>query len=129
MGRCIFCGQEAGMLRKKHVKCECSYKSGFNKMAELVRDVITLSANFDELDPLLNQICHDTFNQQRKQEAILSGWDLSINHFLEDGVLSAEEEVKIDKFMKHFKFNLDDLDKNNSYTRIVHAKLEKLTAN
>jgi hypothetical protein len=76
---------------------------------------------------MLNAICHDTFNQDRKQEAIINGWDLSIENFLEDEILSADEEDKIEQFIKHFNLTIDDLDKNNSYTKVVQAKLKKLT--
>ena len=126
MGNCIYCGQKAGMLKKKHDKCERNYKSGFNKMVEQVKDVITFRSGYNEINPFLNAICHDTFNQYRRQEAILTAWDLAVEYFLEDGVLSVDEEDKIEKFMKHFNLNMDDLDKNNSYSKVVQAKLEKL---
>ncbi len=123
MGKCIFCNQWAGLLQKKHDKCDKKFRNGFYKIAELVNDMIIFGAGYDEIDILVDQIARDTFNQNRKREAILRGWDSSVGKFLENGVLSVEEEKKINIFQDYFKFSAAELNQNNSYLKVVQSKI------
>ncbi len=123
MESCIYCGQRAGLLKKKHDECDIKHRSGFHKIADLINDVIIFGAGYDEIDILVDQIAKETFNKDRKREAILSGWDSSVGKFLEDGVLSIDDEEKVAIFLNNFSFSPKELNQNKSYLKLIQSRI------
>jgi hypothetical protein len=51
----------------------------------------------------------------------LQGWSSAVETFLDDGVLSAEEEANVENFQSFFSLSQDELNYDGSYTKIVEA--------
>lgn len=125
MGTCIYCGNKAGFLKKLHKECELKFISGKYKLIDLVFNSITGDSNFDLLDQEVSNLAENNFiiDQELVTRQFIWGFDRAVNAFLEDGVLCVEEENKLSKFLDHYNFGQDKMDKNGSMQKIVKASI------
>lgn len=124
MGICIFCGQKAGFLKKKHKECELYYCAGKHNIVESVSAAITQTSDFDNLDNEIKIIAATNHIMAIDMTGLyIKGFDNAVDSFLDDGVLSLEEENKIEKFRTHYDFDQDILDKNGSLQKMVKASI------
>lgn len=124
MGNCIYCGQKAGFLKSKHKDCESNYFDGKNKIIENICTVITKDSDFDNLENKIKEIAEK--NYIKPDEIIdlyTKGFDNAVDSFLDDGILTTEEEDKISKFKTHYNFEQNVIDKNGSLQKVVKAAI------
>lgn len=122
MGTCSYCGKKAGFLKKAHKECEKKYQEGRFKYIELVRTGIVDNKDFEELEKEIKDLKETAFiNDIHIPELNVRGFDKALLDFLEDGVLSVEEEERICGFMDHFNLGQSDLDKHGSYMKMSMA--------
>lgn len=125
MGNCIFCGEKAGFLKSKHKECVEKYNDGKRNIIRAIVESITTTSNFEQLEILINQIAKSNFIKLDDITNLYTcGFDNTIEQFLEDGILSIEEEEKISKFKEYFsRFDQMVFDKNGSLQRVVKASV------
>lgn len=93
MGTCHYCGQPAGFLRSKHSECAEKYRHGWTAMIDLARTSALGDSIPDNLEAQLVEIGKDHYVPDgRAREALVSGWEKAVEHFLEDGKLDRAEE-------------------------------------
>lgn len=124
MGNCIYCGRKAGFLKSKHKECEINYHDGRKKIIESICSAITNDLDFIRLE---NEIRTIAERSNIKPDNIVSlyikGFDEAVDSFLDDGILTTEEEDKIAKFKSHYNFEQDIIDKNGSLQKVVKAAI------
>lgn len=119
MGKCQYCGHDAGLLRKKHPNCEQRYLTGKSEIIGLVPENI-----FGEERPLrfldsLKVIATENFiSMEDLRELIIEGWENAVEKALEDNILSIAEEEKLLGFATELQFKQDELDRNGAYARV-----------
>lgn len=122
MGDCIYCGNPAGFLRKKHPECEQKYTEGWTQMVDYSRDTALGVKPLDSLVPTITKVASTSFvPPERIREAMTRGWSQAVSKFLEDNILQEDEEHKLVEFMNRFKFDQQSLDADGSYTKVVKA--------
>jgi hypothetical protein len=122
--RCIYCGKKVGSLKNKHIECEKKYLEGKNQIVDIIRDSILFGSDYKEIDDLITIIAKENYIKNEKlNESILIGWDNAIRKFIDDGNFSSDVDTNIAKFNTHFNFSKDELDKNNSYQKIIQLFL------
>lgn len=124
MGNCIYCGQKAGFLKSKHKDCESNYFDSKNKIIENICTAITKDSDFDNLENKIKEIAEK--NYVKPDEIIdlyTKGFDKAVDSFLDDGILTTDEEDKISKFKTHYNFEQNVIDKNGSLQKVVKAAI------
>ena len=100
MGTCRYCNQSAGFLRKQHGPCRDLHTAGILEMTQLAAQAAgTSSFNETALRTTLQAIA----NRARAtpddiSQAIASGFAQGVNHALQDGTLTQEEETNLQTF-------------------------------
>ncbi|MDD2715202.1 MAG: hypothetical protein PHW04_04845 [Candidatus Wallbacteria bacterium] len=146
MGLCIYCGKEAGWFRKRHKECEAEFQA--KKEAEEVRKEVERikterlmqetklketgilkeyrqqalmqlhSENYD--DDKLNEISKEISDKPAQYQQLVSAFESAVDDFLDDSILTNEEEKKLVNFINHFQLNVG---KNPMYIQCAKAAI------
>lgn len=122
MGICKFCGQKAGLFKSVHKECVEANDSGKFTIVDKVSQAILGTTDFSVFDTEINNIAQNAFiNKEELNELYGLGFDNAVEAFLDDGVVSPEEEQKIANFKNHYNFGENTLDGRGSLQKIVKA--------
>lgn len=122
MGICKFCGQKAGLFSSSHKNCENSYLNGKREIVNKISNAINSETEFSNFDLEIQKFAVSSFIKKEELPELYGlGFDKSVEDFLEDGVLSEDEEQKIKAFKSHFNFEQNILDKKGSLQKVVKA--------
>lgn len=129
MGNCTYCGKPAGFLRSKHAECEQLHlqrqhvsEEGKERIAAEVSRVIKGTEGFAKLEKTISEVEKTSFVPSAERTALLiKAWEVSVDQFLEDGVLDEAEEKRLVEFTNHFALSHSDLDKNGALTKTTKA--------
>jgi hypothetical protein len=119
MATCPYCGKEAGLFRKFHQECQDRYTEGRARMISMVADAITSGGNLAVLGKELEQ--KSAVTTAPVKEALVLGWERAVDRFLDDDVLSEDEEEALDSAMTHFDLSAEELTANGSLIRVVQS--------
>ena len=100
MGRCRYCGENAGFLRSQHGECGERHDEGVRRMTDLVAEAATASDfSRDALVRSLESIADVARADAGTVDAAISGgWSLAVEDAMSDGVLSEAEETRLKEF-------------------------------
>ena len=127
MGKCRFCGEQAGFLRKLHKECKLKNDEKIRKHVEATIQIKSTIENAGvkgcDLSDLENEINEfsETYNldEYAIKETIISGWEHAVERAFDDGILTDEEESNLIKIAEHFSLSRAELDRNELFTKIV----------
>lgn len=124
MGKCIYCGEKAGLFKSKHKDCEAKHENGKAQFIEIIRNSIESDEDYSSLPAKLSSIEEQSFiSTELKEELIANGFDSAIESFLEDGILSEEEEQRALEFKEKLGLEQGVIDRNGSYTKLSMASV------
>jgi hypothetical protein len=124
MGKCIYCGESAGFLRKKHKECELKFTQAQNEYVELIKSSILEETDFNDIDKGLQNIRQSSYlTENLHNDLTTKAFDLAVEEILDDGILSAYEEHRVVDFIDNFKVNQDVLNRNGSFTKLRMASI------
>lgn len=124
MGRCDLCGQDAGMLRKRHKECESRHNEGIASIIAFACDAALGKSSVDALPDQAKHISDGAFISQDSIAGLYAtGFERAVRAVLEDGVLSEQEEQQLAAFMKALTLSQKELDASGAYTTMVKASL------
>lgn len=121
MGNCNLCGQPAGLFRSSHAECVSRKNDGVVRMVDLVKASI-LNGTSKNLPTTLRGIAHESYISETEiSEYLVSGWEATVDHFLNDGALDKEEELSLLAFVDSFQLPQDTLDRKGAFARMAEA--------
>jgi hypothetical protein len=124
MGICKYCGENAGFLRKQHKACHEKYLKGWNTIINKVTDTISEKTDFKSLEKNVELIASESFVKKESYPILLvKGFDNAVEKFLEDGIISEEEENRVSDFKDHFNLSQDQIDETGSWTKMVQGSI------
>ncbi len=122
MGSCKYCGAGAGLLRKFHAECQQKYDAGWKLMTSAAAEAARSGDGLEALETSVMKIAESSYiPMSRTKEALAQGWEGALNSFLEDNVLSEEEEKRLMAFAEKFALSQEQLNTNSAYTRAAMA--------
>ena len=123
MGRCMYCGDDAGFLRNRHKACERQCDQGWRQMVAMSQRAAGYGqSDIDYLEPMLENMAMSSYiHPQYTREALIQGWDSAVERFLDDHVITESEERRLNAFAKRFGLSKRELNGNGAYTRLVQA--------
>lgn len=120
MGRCTYCGKAAGLFKNTHKECKFANEAGRAAIPPLVSRAIYEGTDLSSLEQNVNVIASDSYITELELAQFYSlGFDSSIDLFLEDGLISADDEAKIMRFKNYFS-NLE-LTGRDSFQKLTKA--------
>ena len=100
MGTCRYCNQNAGFLRKQHGQCRDLHTQGMREMTDLAAQAAG-TAGFNEnalRQTLLAIATRAQATEDDVSQAIADGWAQGVQHAIQDGILTADEETSLRNF-------------------------------
>ncbi len=78
--------------------------------------------NLDSLESKLLEIARSSYiPTDQVKEALIRAWENTVDHFLDDGDLSAEEEKQLSAFKERLALSQEVLDRRGAYSKLVKA--------
>lgn len=123
MGRCIFCGNNAGVFRTQHATC----KERFSEGCEKFRAAVAAGAQHMDVDKLKMEM-KSAFNEyeiprDKAKKLTVDGWTRAAELALDDHLLSDEEEKGLMLIASTFGLKQVDLDLAGTYTKVAQCAL------
>lgn len=117
---CKFCGQPAGFLRSVHKECKLAHSNALASIPNEISQSITSTSDFSNLNNEIISLAKTAYvNQNELSELYGLGFDKAVETFLDDGVISKNEEEKISSFKKYFNLDQNTLNKNGSFEKVA----------
>ena len=124
MGNCLYCGRPAGLLKRKHKECESKHHEGWRQLVALSSDAVTRKTSPDGLETRLAKIAQASFvDRGRIKEAMIQGWEQTVEHFLDDGHLDETEEERLSSFASEFSLSQQQQDVHGAWSRLVKGAI------
>ena len=122
MGNCKYCGNKAGFMRAMHKECATAHEAGWQRIVTLATDAagksdINEAVSLDELSAVARGsfIADDAIGA-----ALAEGWHRAVKESLADGILTVDEETRLQDFRDKFA-----LDTQENSGRIANAQLQQ----
>jgi len=124
MGRCKYCGKYSGFLTKYHTKCHQIKSSAWQNLLNKIETAIVKGSDLGALKSKIISVCKSSFIDTNEIKDLLAmGFSNAVRRFLEDGVLSKQEEGSAKSFISHFKLAPRDLNYNDAFNTMVKASI------
>ena len=95
MGKCLYCGQDAGFFRNKHNECEAKHLKGLSFIKQIIIDCFTHKEDFYLKDSEIRKIVQDShINKTSLDNMFCSAFDEAIDGYLNDGIVDSAEECR-----------------------------------
>lgn len=111
MGKCRYCGKPAGFLRKQHDACRKRYEAAWAEMVREARDqAVSEEPPSATLVPQLTARAEGSFmGEPQVRAALVEGWKEAAERFLDDHLLSADEDRRLAAYVKAYDLPPDRL--------------------
>ena len=122
MGNRKYCGNKAGFMRAMHKECATAHEAGWQRIVTLATDAAGKS-DINEADLLdeLSAVARGSFSADDAIGAALAeGWHQAVKESLADGLLTVDEETRLQDFRDRFA-----LDTQENSGRIANAQLQQ----
>lgn len=124
MGKCEYCGKDAGFLRNYHEACQDKHNSGQLQITNLARASALSKSNLSDLKVKLSEIATGSYiNSEKLKSLLVNAWEVAVSDSLEDDLLSREEEDSLAEYVDYFGLSHDEIDKNGVNTKLVKAAI------
>jgi len=124
MGRCKYCGEYAGFLSKYHKKCQEIKSDAWQNLLNEIETTIVEGDDLVALKSKIISVCKSSFIDSSEIKDLLAiGFSNVVRRFLEDGVLSKQEEKSATLFKSHFNLVPQDLDYNDAFNTMIKASV------
>lgn len=117
---CKFCGKPAGLFSRVHKQCDLAHLKAVACIPKAISTAITSSSDFSALKNDVTSLAANGYvNPNELNNLYVSGFDNAVEAFLDDGVISKEEEDKISSYKNYFDLDQSTLDRNGSFQKVA----------
>ncbi|MGQ9456365.1 MAG: hypothetical protein ACUVRS_00455 [Armatimonadota bacterium] len=123
MGRCRYCGLDAGLLRSAHAECEQRHKLAKSSLASLVKRCIddprmTLHLR-DETETIAKR---GYIDPSQARNIVLESWCATLDQLLADGILSREEEARLVELARAIGITRAEMESQGALKKIAMGR-------
>lgn len=83
-----------------------------------ITEIISSQEDYSKVNSLI-----ETFDKNKRKKILVKSFEKTIDKFLNDGILSLEEENRISDFKNYFEVNQEELNINGYYEKTVQASI------
>ena len=124
MGKCKYCGQDAGFLRSKHAECEQLHLNGVARIKGILATCFQQKEDFYLYQNEIRTICQDAYVSDDVCRKVYSEtFDEAIEQYLDDGIIDQGEERSVARFMQFTGLPQQVLNANKSLEKVVQSKV------
>jgi hypothetical protein len=121
VSQCEYCGNDAGIFRKKHKECEQRYQQGLKDVVSLAKKSI-FTADLGELENDINSLMRRSFIKDHQFKPLLvQAWERTVFDALEDGTITQGQENALTAYMDHFSLTREDLEEKGAFSKVVKS--------
>ncbi len=120
MGKCVYCGEGAGFLKKAHKECARRNAEGKAEIVTLITTAGSQEEDLGALERTITRVATDShIDTEALQTLVVAGWEQAVVQAFEDGIVTEEEEVALRRLKQHFALQEQALDRKGAYTKLV----------
>ena len=124
MGKCKYCGQDAGIFHSKHNECEQRHNNGVARIKSIIDVCFQQKKDFYLFQPEIQKICQDSFiSNENTKNIYCESFDTAIEQYLDDGIIDTAEEQSVARFMQFSGLSQQVLNANKSLEKVVQSKV------
>lgn len=125
MGKCKYCGGDAGFLRSKHDECERRFNQGLVEINQIVSGCFMAKNDFYLKDAEIKKITQENhIDDMSLKHELCKVFDNAIELYLNDGVIDSAEERTVARFIQYSGLSQDVLNNaNQSLEKVVQSKV------
>lgn len=124
MGKCKYCGEDAGFLRSKHADCEKRHKDGVARIKGILATCFQRKEDFYLHQNEITTICKEAFvSDEVCREIYCNAFDAAIDRYLDDGIIDRNEEQTVARYMQFTGLPQSVLNVNKSLEKVVKSKV------
>jgi len=124
MGKCKYCGQDAGFFHRSHETCERKYKQGLAQISQICAECFHAKEDFYLKDRDIKRIISDSYiDNASLEKEYLTLFDSAVNQYLDDGVINSLEEKTLARFIQFSGLPQATLNKNKSLERMLQSRV------
>lgn len=124
MGKCKYCGENAGLFHSSHPECEQRHTSGLQKVTDLLTECFHRREDFYLRRNELERILSESYISPEEKDAIyLDTLDRAVDKYLDDGIIDAAEERTVARFMQFTGMPQQTLNSRGALEKVVQSKV------
>lgn len=124
MGTCKYCGKDAGFLSSKHSVCEMAFNDGRRKLLTILQSVFISKKDFYLLDNEIQKTAQSSYINKTELDSIyVEALDNAIELFLNDNVISQDENTIVARFQQYTGLSQSVLNINKSLDKVVQSSI------
>lgn len=124
MGKCKYCGKDAGFLCSKHDECERRFNQGLTAIKQIVGGCFVSKEDFYLKDAEIKKIASEArIDDESLKHELCQVFDNAIEQYLNDGVIDASEERTVARFVQYSGLSQNVLNANHSLEKVVQSKV------
>ena len=124
MGKCKYCGQDAGFFHSKHEECEKKFSQGLASIRQIVGNCFIAKEDFYLKEREINAIIQSSYiDNNALQQVYCSVFDEAIDNYLNDGIIETKENQTVARFMQFTGLPQAVLNANQSLEKVVQSKV------
>ena len=124
MGKCKYCGQDAGFFHSKHEECEKKFNQGLASIRQIVENCFVTKEDFYLKEREINAIIQSSYiDNNALQQVYCSVFDEAIDNYLNDGIIETKENQTVARFMQFTGLPQAVLNANQSLEKVVQSKV------
>ena len=124
MGKCKYCGQDAGFFQNSYEACERKYKQGLAQISKICAGCFSSKEDFYLKDRDIKRIISDSYiDNASLEKEYLTLFDNTVNQYLNDGVIDNLEEKTLARFIQFSGLPQATLNTNKSLEKMLQSKV------
>lgn len=122
MGTCKICGQSAGWFKEYHSECTARYKAGLDELISVATNAVFNLSLCDNLMERCRSIAQpNKISDENIRDSLIVAWEKALDKYLDDGILSTDEEAQLMTYANKFNLVQSELDRKGQFTRAAQA--------
>ena len=124
MGKCKYCGKDAGLFCNKHKECEVKYQQGLAAIKQIIINCFDIKEDFYLKDREIKHIIEQSYiDSVSLNQEYCSAFDEAVEVYLNDGIIDSEEEKIIARFIQYSGLPQSALNVNKSLEKVLQSKV------
>lgn len=124
MGKCKYCGRDAGFFSSKHEECEQNYQKGLSAIRQIITTCFIRKEDFYLKAADIKRICADSYIDEASfNKELRLAFDEAVEGYLDDGIIDSAEERMVARFVQFSELPQNFLNANKSLEKVMQAKV------
>lgn len=122
MGKCKYCGNDAGWFSSAHSACQDIHDKGKNELLNILMSSFRSKEDFYLKASKIDQIIRDSYiSNDVKENVFIEALDKAIDEYLNDGIIDNAEKSTVARYIQFSNIPQSTLNKNHSIEKMLQS--------